>query len=96
MRCHLRELGGWGAKQLQPRAAQGRWGVTSPVTGRPQGEAPLGPIFYLAVRLLGVPWHCLIEPKSKSPRRRWWGIKWLAAAVVSLPCPAVLPRQGTE
>lgn len=46
---------GWGVCQgpaAQGRAP-GRWGVASPLTGRPQGEAPLGPIFYLAVRFLG-------------------------------------------
>lgn len=68
--------------------APGRWGVTSPVTGRTSGEAPLGPVFCLAMRLLGVKWHCPIEPKSKIPGRRWRGIRWLVVAGASLPCPA--------
>lgn len=75
---------GWCAKQLQPRAGP-RADGESLLQVASKGRLLLGPIFCLAMRLLGVPWHCLIEPKSKTPRRRWGSRP--AAAGKSLPVP---------
>lgn len=66
----LTELGGGVPSSCSQGGAPGRWGVTSRHRSPPRGDS-FGAHFLFSHAASGGPMALSIEPKSKTPRRRW-------------------------